>query len=175
MDEIGLAGLGLRHIPLTVTDGAMANALPFIGIDAGKFQNFPAFGSFTLLLGTVNPDAVDAESVGCEHEIAHDQTAIIDAVAPICLGKHHDDDGSAIERVARGAEDFGIHAADALTDFRIRHHQHLGMLVTHTVGGKLSTFDNLGDLRLGRKAVGVEAANRTARKDVLNGFVCCHC
>ena len=121
----------------------MPYALPFVGIDAGKFQDFTAFGTFTFLLGTVNPNAVDTQRMGGEHKISHYQATVVDTVAPSGLGKHHDDDRRTVEGVARSTEDFGVHPADAVTHFPVGHHKHFRMLVAHSVGSILSALHDL--------------------------------
>ena len=149
----------------------MSDALPFVGVDADTAEQLPALLALTLLLGAVNPDAIYADGLCGKHEIAHDEAAVIDAVAPISLLQDHDDGGSTIEGVGLRAEQSGSATARAGAQIAARAESYLRILKAHAVGSIFSTLNDGGYLLISGHTVGVKAAHGAARKDVGKSLV----
>lgn len=54
----------------------MPDPFPFAG-EAQLIEESFVLGHFEFLFGTVDPDGTQAQRMGRQHQIAHDQTAVI--------------------------------------------------------------------------------------------------
>ena len=68
----------LWRFALGEADRAVADALP-VALDAKLSQHGLALRTVELLLGAVYPAAAEPKGVGCQHEVAHDKAAVVDA------------------------------------------------------------------------------------------------
>lgn len=166
-DIVVLAGTGRGQLRVGgIADDAVAYAF-VVALDAEVAEDGAAFLAVELFLGAVYPAGAEAEGMGGEHEVAHDEAAVVEIRAAGTVGQDEDDGGGAVERVEAGVllaqlgvllhKDFSVHAGETLDEVGARDGHDAGGLQAVAGGGIGAGLADLGEDIFGNRLVEVLA------------------
>ena len=156
-------------VAIGVAQDAVANALVVTG-QPQRGQPCLPLGLIEGLARTVDPTAAHSQCVSGQHEIAHDQGAVVDMGSSSLLGQHNQHHGRAVEGIPVRAHHGGIGAGETVAGILIGDGNNNGVLGIHAAGGVEAGLDDLVDDLTGEH-VGFILADGAAGEDGLDGGV----
>ncbi|MBQ2277628.1 MAG: hypothetical protein II333_03585, partial [Clostridia bacterium] len=118
VNPVFLAFTRFRIVAVDVAEDAVADAL-VIAFDAEVGKDLLPFRTVEFFLRAVDPAASDAEFVRGEHQIAHDEAAVIEMRAAGFVGEDDEHHRRAVERIVRCAHRRGVQRGQAVADFPV--------------------------------------------------------
>ena len=156
-----------RDIPFHIAHHAVTDAFIFPG-DAQGLQQGLAFRPVEFFLGPVDPAAAQAQGMGGQHQVPHDQGPVVHRRGPLFFRQDHQHSRCSVEGIEiRGpAADFTVQSAQPLHHGRIGNGQDDGILTAPSAGCIKAGFDDFPQVRF-RYRVRFETADAPAH---LHGF-----
>ena len=110
--------------------------------------------------------------MGGEHEVAHDEAAVVDVGEPVLSAQYHKDGGGAVEGIEPllPAADLGVGGGELVPQVLVGHGNDDGGLLPFAAGGVQARLDDLLQVGLGWHG-GLEGADAAALLHGLQNFV----
>lgn len=111
VDPVFFTSSGFRRFSFGIADDAVADAFPFVCREADFVEDFLSYGLFQFFFSPVDPAAAKAQGMSGQHEVFHDDAAVVFLFPKAGISQDQEDNGGAVERiVAFGpAADFVVH------------------------------------------------------------------
>ena len=120
---------GLRSV--SVTEYAVPDAFVVPGDTEISEDRFAFFG-FEFFLCAMDPAAADTLAVGCEHQVAHDEAAVIKISAAALVSEHDQHYRCSVEWIYVGAHHGCVHAGELVTDGFVSYSDDYRRLLSHS-------------------------------------------
>ena len=152
--------------------GCSAQSL-VVALDAQVCEDLPPLGTVELLLGPVDPAAADTQCVCRQHQVAHDQAAVVDVRGHRTVGENDEHNRGTVERIDVRTHDLGVHLRESVAHGPVLDGDDYGRLLSHACRGIGSGLDDPVD-DLIRDHVRLVAADAPAGLDELDSFLSVH-
>ena len=149
----------------------MADAFPF-AFDAKVGEKLFIFSGFEFFFGAVDPDTPEPERMRRQHQVPQNETSVIDAERPVLIRQDDQDDRGAVKGVEPlfPSADFAVVVGKSGSELRVGYGDNDGRLPAFTARGVQPGFDDLIDVRFGRR-IRFEFADAAAFLDCFENFV----